>query len=119
MRTIIRALIVGAVAGVAMPAMAAGDQHNGYVQIRAGDYASAERIIVAERRNAADDIDLMLNLATVYVHTGRGEQARALYKAILREPDDDMDMPGAQKMSSHDLARAGLERLNRPQITSR
>lgn len=119
MRNIFRALIVGMVAAAAVPAIAGGDQKNGYAQIRAGDYAAAERIIVAERRNAADDIDLMFNLATVYVRTNRIEQARALYQAILAQPEDEMDMSGAQRMSSHDLARAGLSRLDRVALSAR
>lgn len=119
MRTLFRALIVGTIAGMAVPAMAYGDQNNGYAQIRAGDYAAAERIIVAERRNAAKDTDLMLNLATVYARTDRIEQARAMYLAVLELPDDEMDLSGAQTMSSHDLARVGLSRLSRAQLTAR
>ena len=119
MRTLYRALIVGVAAGVASPALAGGDLHNGYTQIRAGDYVTAERIITAEMRNAAKDTDLMLNLATVYVRTGRTEQARALYQTILLMPEDEMDLSASQSMSSHDLARAGLSRIARERITAR
>ena len=60
----ISGLVILALAGVAAPALAA-DQ-NGYQAIVAGDLATAERSIVAERQIYPDRPELMLNLAAVY-----------------------------------------------------
>jgi len=65
----ISGLVIFAIAGVAAPALAA-DQ-NGYQAIVAGDLATAERSIVAERQIYPDRPELMLNLAAVYRKTGR------------------------------------------------
>lgn len=118
MRTTICALIAAAALGTGMPAMAATER-NGYQEIMRGDYAAAERIIAEERRASANDADLMLNLATVYLHTNRHSQARGLYQAILSHADEDLDMGGARYISAHALANAALRRLDQLQLTAR
>ncbi len=119
MRPIIRALIVATALGASMPALAATDEKNGYPEIVRGDYVKAEQIINQQRRSFARDPDLMLNLATVYIHTNRLREARDLYQAILSHPNLEMDMGDAQFVWSHALATAALRRLDQVQLTAR
>ena len=102
----ISGLVILALAGVAAPALAA-DQ-NGYQAIVAGDLATAERSIVAERQIYPDRPELMLNLAAVYRKTGRATAARALYAEVLERRPVAMDMPSGEVVSSHELARRAL-----------
>ena len=108
MRAIHCALIVG---GLLATTPAIAKDHLGYVAIQAGDYATAERTITAERRIFPDMPELLLNLATVYTRTGRAAQARDLYLRVLKEDDVMLDLPSASGVSSHALARAGLAKL--------
>lgn len=109
------------IAAAAMPAPAfAQDDFNGASQILRGDYAGAERIIVAQQRMFPTDPDLMLNLALAYQRTGRAAEARALYQAVLSRPDEPMDLPGAARpKSSHALATIGLAHNDGRQISAR
>ena len=103
----------------AAPAFAQ-DDYNGATQILKGDYASAEQVIVKQQRMFPGDADLLLNLARIYSLTGRANEARATYRAVLARPDDLMDLPNtARPQSSHVLAGAALRRLDGYQITSR
>lgn len=112
-------LILVAAAAMAGPAFAQ-DDFNGASQILRGDYAGAERIIVAQQRMFPTDPDLMLNLALTYQRTGRPAEARALYRAVLSRPDEPMDMPGATRpRSSHALAASALAHSDGRQISAR
>lgn len=97
-----------------MPGMALAQtdqaERTGFSAIAAGDFAGAERGIVAERRIFPGRPELMLNLAAVYNRTGREAQARALYVAVMQRPDVLMDMPNGATASSHALAQTGLRR---------
>ena len=98
----------------------AADDGNGATQIMRGDYAAAERIILAQEKMFPGDPDLLLNLASVYRHTGRVGEARALYRAVLARPDDVMDLPAqAAPRTAHDIARAGLVSMDATQLTAR
>ena len=99
---------------------AIADQGNGAVQIMKGDYVAAERIIRDQAKMFPGDPDLLLNLASVYRHTGRVSEARALYRAVLARPDDMMDLPNtAAPQTAHALARAALGSMDAPQLTAR
>lgn len=82
-------------------------------EIAARDYATAERRLVAERRIYPNRPALMLNLAAVYMKTGRAEQARALYAQVLERPATEMDMSSGAMASSHAVANTGLAALER------
>ncbi len=106
-------LFVLATLATAAPALAAPDRsvdRTGYSAIAAGDFATAEQRIVAERRIFPQRPELMLNLASVYQRTGRPAAARALYAAVLDRPAVGMDMPSGAVVSSHDLASRALSR---------
>jgi hypothetical protein len=79
--------------------------------IVARNWSAAERTLVAERRIFPERPELMLNLAAVYIGTDRTDAARALYRQVLARPAVAMDMPSGAVVSSHDVARRGLDRL--------
>ena len=110
MRTLSK--IVLAVA-ITAGAAGAGSTHafNGAAPIARGDYAAAEREIVAQRGLFPNDTDLMLNLATVYLRTGRPEAARRVYQAVLAQPDEEVVLRDATSVRTHALASAALGRL--------
>jgi len=98
----------------------AADNSNGAAQILKGDYAAAERVILAQEKMFPGDPDLLLNLASVYRRTGRADEARALYRAVLARPDEMMDLSDtAEPRTAHYLARAALARMDAPQLTAR
>ena len=102
---------------VATPSMAA--ERTGFQAIAAGNYAMAERQIAAGLRADPDRPELMLNMAAVYVQTGRIAQARSMYAAVLGEPVAAMDMPSGAVVSSHDVATRGLQRLPQQNLATR
>lgn len=79
--------------------------------IMAGNYARAERDLVAELRLNPDRPELMLNLAAVYAQTNRPDEARALYQRVLSQGDVPMYRAAAAPAGSHAIARAGLDRI--------
>ena len=83
--------------------------------IAAQDYAKAERRLTAERRIYPGRPELMLNLAAVYMRTGRAEQARALYQDVLARPEVALDMPSGRVASSHAVADAAMAIIGRNQ----
>lgn len=119
MRIAFRALI--AAAALVAPAMvqAASEGRNGSAEIIRGDYVTAEQTLVDQRRLFPDHPDLTLNLAAVYQHAGRISEARALYRDVLRQPDEKVDLANERTFSAHQLATIALQRLERSQITAR
>lgn len=99
------ALIVGTASGAGAQAF------NGAAEIARGDYQAAERALVAQRALYPDDVDLQLNLATVYLRTGRLAEARRVYRAIAAQPDQEVLLRGRPSAWSHALADAALQRL--------
>ena len=83
----------------------------GYRAIAAGDFAAAERTLVAERRIFPNRPELMLNLAAVYSRTGRVAEASALYAQVLARPATMLDLPSGHEVSSHSLATTALASL--------
>ena len=111
-------------AGVAMIAMlvatpALARDRTGYQAIAAGDLASAERTINAERRIFPQRPELMLNLAVVYERTGRVPEARALYRDVLNSAPVAMEMPSGNTVSSHVVATAGLAMISGDTLATR
>jgi Tfp pilus assembly protein PilF len=102
-------LIFGLVTSLATPALAR--DRTGYQAIAAGDYASAEKTLVAERRIFPGRPELMINLATVYARTGRVSEAASLYRAALASDSVEMAMPDGDVNSSHAVAQRGLDSL--------
>ncbi|MES2054866.1 MAG: tetratricopeptide repeat protein [Pseudomonadota bacterium] len=119
MRTAFYALAVAATFAVPAIAQATDADRNGSVEIFRGDYTTAERTLLDQRRLFPDHADLTLNLAAVYQHAGRVSEARALYRDVLRRPDEQVDMANERTFSSHQLATIALQRLERTQVTTR
>ena len=104
---IVAVLALGLAASV--PAFAA--ERTGFQAIAAGNFPMAERQINAAMRAAPERPELMLNLAAVYLQTGRSAEARRLYVAVMEQPAVAMDMPSGAVVSSHDIAARGMQRL--------
>ena len=106
--------LVSAVAVSALFALAApvhAKDRTGYHAIAVGDLARAERTLVAERRIFPDRPELMLNLAAVYLRTGRVAEANALYSKVLARPATEMDLPSGRAATSHQVATVALASL--------
>ena len=115
MRRIIIASLVAAAS--ALPALAA--DRTGFHAITAGDYATAEQTLTAERRIFPSRPELMINLATVYARTGRASQAASLYREALQADDVEMAMPDGDVASSRTIAQRGLDRLGTVTLATR
>lgn len=107
MTMVYHALLVAAALGVSAPGYAAQDEGNGAAALMRGDYVAAEKTINNERRTFENDADLLLNLAMIYRHTNRPEQARALYRKIMDAPDELLDTPTGP-MRAHLIAARAL-----------
>ncbi|KQS05286.1 hypothetical protein ASG11_09415 [Sphingomonas sp. Leaf357] len=103
----------------ATPSAANAQDHTGYRQIAAGNYARAERTLTTELKSFPQRPELMLNLAAIYRHTDRAGEARALYESVLAQPDVLMDLSADTTASSHVLAQKGLRQLSGVQLSSR
>lgn len=104
-------MLVALAAGAAAPMAALAQESNGATGIVRGDYRSAEREIERQRRFAPHDVDLLVNLASVYRRTGRDADARLLYRQILGQPDEPLDVAGRRPIGSHALATGALAAL--------
>ncbi|MES2754758.1 MAG: tetratricopeptide repeat protein [Pseudomonadota bacterium] len=102
-------MIAGAIA-LSATAAHAGDRH-GAAAIQAGDYARAEMILAAEQSGRWTAPETLLNLATVYRHTGRASEARGLYARVLSDSNVLMNVGAPRPLWSHDVARMGMTRL--------
>ena len=103
----------------AVPAFAQELQPVASGAIMDGNYAKAERSLIAELRIHPDRPELLLNLAAVYSQTNRPDEARALYQRVLQQDDVAMNVVANDKtVGSHAIARTGLGRLH-VQMTAR
>lgn len=84
-----------------------------------GDYAGAERVLVAERQIYPANAELLVNLAAVYSATGRQPQAATLYRQILDRDAVLLDRGNATTVSSHQIAQTGLARISAVQTAAR
>lgn len=106
---LVSAATVVAVLAIAAPVHA--NDRTMYQVIAAGDYARAERLLLAERRETPERPELMLNLAAIYRETGRPELARALYAEILDQKPVAVDMMSGKTVLSHDIAATAMASL--------
>lgn len=110
---------VASVLAATAPASAQTIGFNGTDAIARGDYDQAEQVIDRTRKMFPELPELMLNLALVYRHTARPDQARALYREVLRRPDTEMDASvRGETVSAHAVAAAGLASMEQ-RIASR
>ncbi|PAX06792.1 hypothetical protein CKY28_15640 [Sphingomonas lenta] len=82
-----------------------------YQLIALGDYARAERMLLAEQKRTPERPELLLNLAAVYAKTNRVAEARALYAEVLDRPAVALDMLSGRTVSSHDVALTAMTAL--------
>src|SRR5688572_15019268 len=73
--------------------------------IAKGDLAGAERTLTRELRIHPNRPELLLNLAAVYVKTGRPGEAQVLYQRVLSQDEVLMDLSPEQSAGSHTLAK--------------
>lgn len=93
-----------------------------HAAIAAGDLPKAERALERDARAGSREPQVLLNLAAVYAMTDRPDAARALYARVLAGEDASLLMPSDQVISAHDVARRGLQKLDRSgtlQLTAR
>lgn len=82
-------------------------------EIRAGDYAAAERKLLDTARLAEDDPYRLLNLALVLQMTGRGDEAAALYGRVLEmEANPRAAVASGFGRPVKDIAESALARLD-------
>ncbi|MEI9926619.1 MAG: tetratricopeptide repeat protein [Sphingomonas sp.] len=103
----------------AMPAQAQSFETTASTTIRNGTYGEAERILTRELRSQPNRPEFLLNLAAIYLHTGRADAARALYRRVLSLDEVDMDLASNTSAGSHAIALAGLRRIEGKQVSSR
>jgi len=84
-----------------------------------GDLTHAETVLVAEQRVFPRNAEVLVNLAAVYASTGREREATALYQRVLASENVLLDRTADQSVSSHRIARIGLQRLGRIQTAAR
>ncbi|MFD1787247.1 tetratricopeptide repeat protein [Sphingomonas floccifaciens] len=114
------ALAAVAAAIVATPAMAQdGAVRVAHAAIVGGDYSKAERVLLAERQIYPGSAEVLVNLAAVYTATGRPMQAATLYRQLLDREAVLLDRNDASVVSSHQIAQAGLSRINSVQMATR
>ena len=91
--------------------VASAQAFNGANSIARGDLRTAEREIVAQQALYPDQVDAMINLATVYLRTGRVADARRIWAAVAAEPDQEVMLNGGAPAWSHQLANRALHSL--------
>ena len=87
--------------------------------IQNGDYATAERKLLAEQKIFPAKPEVLLNLAAVYSKTGRHSEARAVYDRVLALDPVAMDVADGQVAPSHLIAHRGLRLLDSARQASR
>ncbi|MCP3732261.1 tetratricopeptide repeat protein [Sphingomonas sp. MG17] len=90
-----------------------------HATIQRGDYAAAERKLLAEARVFPNKPEILLNLAAIYAKTGRVSEARALYNRVLALQPVAMDVVDGQIAPSHLIAGRGIRQLDAAQMAAR
>lgn len=105
-------LVVGGamIASAASAQMPTQEQRYGFNAIQRDDLTAAEARLIAQRAAEPNEPSVLLNLAHVYMKTGRADQALALYRAVLAGENVLMATATRDPAWSHDLARRGLDR---------
>ena len=79
--------------------------------ITSGNLAKAEQILQPSSYTDARDPARLINLATVYAQTQRLDKARATLELVRRLPDEALVLAGGVSFSSHNIAKAMMDRL--------
>lgn len=120
MRTVIASIVLVAPLALTPAAQANGAEGPyAHVTIQRGDYAAAERKLLAEARVFPNKPEVLLNLAAIYAKTGRPSEARALYNRVLALQPVAMDVADGQVAPSHLIAGRGMRQLDAAQIAAR
>lgn len=86
----------------------------GYDALVAGDLNRAETQLNAQRGVSANDPARLLNLANVYMRTGRTEEARALLLSVRDSRSSfDVELADGRVASTRDVARLAIARMDR------
>lgn len=120
MRTVLASIVLAAPLAL-IPAAHAQLRADPYakVAIQAGDYATAEQQLLAERKIFPAKPEVLLNLAAVYSKTGRHAEARTIYDRVLTLDPVAMDVADGQVAPSHLVANRGLRLLDNARQASR
>lgn len=120
MRVVLASIVLAAPLAL-IPAAQAQVREDPYakVAIQAGDYATAERHLLAEQKIFPAKPEVLLNLAAVYSKTGRHAEARAIYNRVLTLDPVAMDVADGQVAPSHLVANRGLRLLDGARQASR
>ncbi|MEG3182209.1 tetratricopeptide repeat protein [Sphingomonas sp. LT1P40] len=120
MRAVIASIVLAAPLAL-MPAAHAQvrEDPNASVAIQSGDYAAAERKLIAEQKIFPARTEVLLNLAAVYSKTGRHAEARAIYNRVMTQKPVAMDVADGQVAPSHLVAGRGLRQLDAARQASR
>lgn len=119
MRIALSHILIAAPLLIALPAHAQSFETTASATIKSGTYSEAERILTRELRQQPNRPEFLLNLAAIYVYTGRSAEARTLYQRVLAQKDVVMDLPSDKSAGSHAIARAGLQRIGLAPQTAR
>ncbi len=90
-----------------------------HATIQRGDYAAAERKLLADARVFPNKPEVLLNLAAIYTRTGRHSEARALYNHVLALQPVAMDVVDGQIAPSHLIAERGMRQLDAARMAAR
>lgn len=96
---------------MAAPVVESIPSASGYEQIRDGRLDLTEKVLVTQMRAHPDAPELDLNLAAIYLRTGRAAAAVRLYERVLDSPAIAMDMPSGAVVSSHEVARRATDMI--------
>lgn len=84
----------------------------GYQAIADGDFASAEQMIRSSELLPVDDPARLLNLAYIYMRTGRTADALRCYEAVQASDEHFMvELANGMTMDSRDVARMAIARM--------
>lgn len=120
MRTVIASIVLAAPLALAPVAHADGvEGRYAHATIQRGDYAAAERKLLADARIFPNKPEVLLNLAAIYAKTGRPGEARALYNRVLALQPVAMDLVDGQVAPSHIIAGRGMRQLDAGRTASR
>ena len=112
-----------ALSAAALPLMLAAPaalaQDRATTAIASRDFATAESLLQNKLRKNPGQPELLLNLAAVYIGTGREAEARSLYAEVLRQREVLMDVSQTRSLGSHAVAMNGLKRLQANQLSAR
>lgn len=80
--------------------------------LEAGDFAKAQRRLIAVRPDAANDPARLINLGNAYAGMGQTTAARDIYTRALYAPDAMLVLANGTEESSRSIARRALNRLS-------